>query len=250
MCEKQLLNKAAIITGSAQGIGKSVAQALAAKGANIVISDIDEKLSLETAEEIAKTYGVLTLSVKADVSKYDDVENLVKMTLDKFQKVDILINNAGITKDNLIIRMSEAEWDSVININLKGVFNCIKSVSKVMMKQRCGRIINIASVVGLMGNAGQINYSASKGGVIAMTKTSARELSSRNINVNAIAPGFIRTRMTDTLSEEQKKKLTDIIPLSRLGEPEDVAKAAVFLSTDDSAYITGQIISVNGGMYM
>ena len=250
MCEKQLLNKAAIITGSAQGIGKSVAQALAAKGANIVISDIDEKLSLETAEEIAKTYGVLTLSVKADVSKYDDVENLVKMTLDKFQKVDILINNAGITKDNLIIRMSEAEWDSVININLKGVFNRIKSVSKVMMKQRCGRIINIASVVGLMGNAGQINYSASKGGVIAMTKTSARELSSRNINVNAIAPGFIRTRMTDTLSEEQKKKLTDIIPLSRLGEPEDVAKAAVFLSTDDSAYITGQIISVNGGMYM
>ena len=214
------------------------------------ISDIDENLTRSTADEIAKTHGVQTLAIKADVSNSSDVENLMKGALDKFLKIDILINNAGITRDNLIIRMSEQEWDSVIDINLKGVFNCTKSAAKAMMKQRSGKIVNIASVVGLMGNAGQLNYSASKGGVIAMTKTCARELSSRNINVNAVAPGFIKTRMTEALSEEQKKKLTDIIPLSRLGEPEDVAKAVVFLCTDDSSYITGHIISVNGGMYM
>ncbi|OGS20127.1 MAG: 3-oxoacyl-[acyl-carrier-protein] reductase, partial [Elusimicrobia bacterium RIFOXYA2_FULL_40_6] len=227
-----------------------IAFSLASQGTDIVISDIDENLTKTTAEEITKTYGVQTLPVKADVSNYNDVENLVKLTLDKFSKIDILVNNAGITRDNLIIRMSEQEWDSVIDINLKGVFNCTKSVAKVMMKQRTGRIVNIASVVGLMGNAGQLNYSASKGGVIAMTKTCARELASRNINVNAVAPGFIKTRMTDALSEEQKKKLTDIIPLSRLGEAEDVAKAVVFLCGEDSSYITGHIISVNGGMYM
>ncbi|MBU0952080.1 MAG: 3-oxoacyl-[acyl-carrier-protein] reductase [Elusimicrobia bacterium] len=250
MCEKKLSGKVALITGSAQGIGKAIAIALAARGADVVISDIDETLTKTTSEEISKTYGVRTLAAKADVSNSTDVENLIKLTIDKFSKIDILVNNAGITRDNLIIRMSEQEWDSVININLKGVFNCTKSVSKVMMKQRNGKIVNIASVVGLMGNAGQINYSASKGGVIAMTKTCARELASRNINVNAVAPGFIKTRMTEALSEEQRKKLTDIIPLSRLGEPEDVAKAVVFLCNDDSNYITGHIISVNGGMYM
>jgi len=250
MCEKKLLDKVAIITGSAQGIGKAIAIALADEGANVVISDIDEELAKITAEEISKTKGVQTLAFKTDVSKISDVENLVKNTLDKFQKIDILINNAGITRDNLLIRMSEQEWDTVLDINLKGVFNCTKAVSKVMIKQKQGRIVNIASVVGLMGNAGQVNYSASKGGVIAFTKSCARELAGRNILVNAVAPGFIKTRMTDALSEEQKKKLTELIPLNRLGEPEDVAKVVVFLCTDDSSYITGQVISVNGGMYM
>ncbi len=250
MCEKKLLDKVAIVTGAGQGIGKAIALALAQEGANIVVSDIDELLAKNTAEEISKTTGVQTISAKTDVSNSSDVENLVKMTLDKFQKIDILINNAGITRDNLIIRMSEQEWNSVIDVNLKGVFNCTKTVSKVMIKQRQGRIVNIASVVGLMGNPGQVNYSASKGGVIAFTKSCARELAGRNILVNAVAPGFIKTRMTDALSEEQKKKLTELIPLNRLGEPEDVAKVVVFLCSDDSSYITGQVISVNGGMYM
>lgn len=246
----KLKDKVAIITGSAQGIGKSIALELAKNGANVVITDIDENLCKQAAEEISKSTGVGTLAVKSNVTLLPEIDNLVKQALDKFNKIDILINNAGITKDNLLMRMSDEEWDAVIAVNLKGVFNCTKSVSKVMMKQRSGRIVNIASVVGLMGNPGQINYSASKGGVIALTKTCARELASRNILVNAIAPGFIRTRMTDTLSEDQKKKLIEIIPLNRLGEPEDVAKAAVFLCGEESSYITGQIISVNGGMYM
>ncbi|MFN3966229.1 MAG: 3-oxoacyl-[acyl-carrier-protein] reductase [Endomicrobiia bacterium] len=250
MCEKKLLEKVAIVTGGAQGIGKAIAAALAQEGANIVISDIDENIAKATADEISKIAGVQTIAVKTDVSNFSDVENLVKITLDKFQKIDILINNAGITKDNLILRMTEQEWDDVLAVNLKGVFNCTKAVSKVMIKQRQGRIVNIASVVGLMGNAGQVNYSASKGGVIAFTKSCARELAGRNILVNAVAPGFIKTRMTDALSEEQKKKLTELIPLNRLGEPEDVAKVVVFLCSDDSSYITGQVISVNGGMYM
>ncbi|MFH2069908.1 MAG: 3-oxoacyl-[acyl-carrier-protein] reductase [Elusimicrobiota bacterium] len=250
MCEKKLLDRVAIVTGAAQGIGKAIASALAMEGANIVISDIDETLAKNAAEEISKQSGAQTLSVKTDVSNPADVENMVKLALEKFSKIDILVNNAGITRDNLIIRMSEQEWDSVIDINLKGVFNCTKSAGKVMMKQRSGRIINIASVVGLMGNPGQINYSASKGGVIALTKTCARELAGRNILVNAIAPGFIRTRMTESLSEEQKKKLSELIPVGRLGEPEDVAKAVIFLSSDDSCYITGHVLSVNGGMYM
>ncbi|MDI6641449.1 MAG: 3-oxoacyl-[acyl-carrier-protein] reductase [Elusimicrobiota bacterium] len=255
MCEKKLLNKVAIVTGAAQGIGKAVAYALANEGAKVVISDIDENLAKSTADEINKLTGVETLAVKVDVSNMLEVENLVKLTLDKFAKINILINNAGITRDNLLVRMSEDDWDKVIDINLKGVFNCTKAVSKFMIKQRDGeerggRIVNIASVVGLMGNAGQVNYCASKGGVIALTKSAARELASRNILVNAIAPGFIKTRMTDALTDEQKKKLTDHIPLGRLGEPGDVAKVCVFLCSDDSNYITGQVISVNGGMYM
>jgi len=181
---------------------------------------------------------------------YTDCENLMQKALDKFSKINILINNAGITRDNLILRMSDQEWDSVLGVNLKGVFNCTKAASRSMLKARGGRIVNIASVVGLMGNAGQANYSASKGGVIALTKTCAREFSSRGVLVNAIAPGFIRTAMTDALSEENKKKLSDLIPLGRLGEPDDIAKAAVFLCSEDSSYITGHIISVNGGMYM
>jgi len=246
----KLKDQIAIVTGGAQGIGRSVAEALAREGASIVISDINGEQAQKTAEEIKKAYNVETLSVGGNVSVYADCEKLVQQTLDKFSKINILINNAGITRDNLILRMSEQEWDSVIGVNLKGVFNCTKAVSRIMLKQRTGRIVNIASVVGLMGNAGQANYSASKGGVIALTKTCAREFSSRGILVNAIAPGFIRTAMTDALSEETKKKLAEQIPLTRLGEPEDIAKATVFLCSDDSSYITGHVLSVNGGMYM
>lgn len=246
----KLKDQVAVITGAAQGIGRGVAEYIAKEGASIVISDINIEIATKTAEEIKEKYKVETLAVAGNVATPADCDNLVQKTLDKFSKINILINNAGITRDNLIMRMSEAEWDSVLSVNLKGVFNCTKAVSRIMLKQRGGRIINIASVVGLMGNAGQANYSASKGGVIALTKTTAREFASRGVLVNAIAPGFIRTAMTDKLTEEVKKKLADQIPLTRLGEVEDIAKAALFLSSEDSSYITGQVISVNGGMYM
>jgi len=246
----KLENKVAIITGSAQGIGKSIAIELAKEGCNIVICDIDENLIKLTTEEISKLTDKQILSFKVDITKINEVEKMTKDIFDKLKKIDILINNAGITKDNLLIKMTDQEWDTVLEVNLKGVFNCTKSVSKIMIKQRSGRIVNIASVVGLMGNPGQANYSASKGGVIALTKTVAKELASRGILVNAIAPGFIKTRMTDKLSEEQKNKLIELIPLNRLGEPHDIARVVVFLCSDDSSYITGQTISVNGGMWM
>jgi 3-oxoacyl-[acyl-carrier protein] reductase len=246
----KLSERTAIVTGSAQGIGYSIALALSRQGAKIIITDIDENLAKKSADDISKITGNETLATKTNVSDYTEVEKLIKHTLDKFSKIDILINNAGIARDNLLIRMSEEEWDSVLDVNLKGVFNCTKAVSKVMIRQRTGRIVNIASIVGLMGNPGQANYSASKGGVIALTKSCARELASRGILVNAVAPGFVRTRMTDALNEEQKKKLSELIPLRRLGESEDIANTVVFLCSDDASYITGQVISVNGGMYM
>lgn len=248
--DTKLNGKVAIITGSGQGIGKAISVALAKEGCSIVLCDIMEDLIISTAQEIKSTTGMEVISVKADISKYTEAENLVKNTVDRFSKVDILVNNAGITRDNLILRMTETEWDEVINVNLKGTFNCIKAVSRYMVKQRSGRIINISSVVGLMGNAGQSNYSASKGGIISLTKTCAREFASRGILVNAIAPGFIRTRMTDVLSEEQKQKMLEQIPLKKLGEIEDIANAVVFLCSEQSSYITGQVLSVNGGMYM
>ncbi|MDD3065411.1 MAG: 3-oxoacyl-[acyl-carrier-protein] reductase [Endomicrobiaceae bacterium] len=246
----RLKGQTAIITGCAQGIGKSIAETFAKEGANIVVSDINIELAQKTADELKSVYGVETLAVAGNVAKLQECDNLVAKTLEKFQKIDILINNAGITKDNLVLRMSEMEWDAVISVNLKGVFNCTKAVTKQMFKQRAGRIINITSVVGLMGNAGQANYSASKGGVIALTKTCAREFSSRNVLVNAIAPGFIRTAMTDALTDDVKAKLSEQIPLKRLGEASDIAKAALFFASEESSYITGQILSVNGGMYM
>jgi 3-oxoacyl-[acyl-carrier protein] reductase len=246
----KLQNKTAVITGSAQGIGKSVAEIFASEGAQIVISDINIEPAQKTADAIKSKYGVEAVAISVNVAKLEDCEALVMASLDKFSKIDILINNAGITKDNLVLRMSEAEWDAVISVNLKGVFNCIKAISKSMLKARQGRIINIASVVGQMGNAGQINYSASKGGVIAMTKTCAREFASRNVLVNAIAPGFIRTAMTDKLTQEQKDAMASTIPLARLGEAEDIAKAALFFASDYSSYITGHVLAVNGGMYM
>ncbi|MDD4166931.1 MAG: 3-oxoacyl-[acyl-carrier-protein] reductase [Endomicrobiaceae bacterium] len=246
----RLKGQTAVITGCAQGIGKSIAETFAKEGANIVVSDINIELAQKTAEELKKVFGVETLAVAGNVAKLEDCESLAAKTLEKFEKIDILINNAGITKDNLVLRMSETEWDAVISVNLKGVFNCTKAVTKQMFKQRSGRIINITSVVGLMGNAGQANYSASKGGVIALTKTCAREFSSRNVLVNAIAPGFIRTAMTDALTDDVKAKLSEQIPLKRLGEASDIAKAALFLASEESSYITGHVLSVNGGMYM
>jgi len=250
MCEKKLLDKVAIITGGAQGIGRSIVLKLASEGANCVIVDVDLQSAQNTAKEAEEKYNVKTLVFNVDVSNFSQVQSCVDETVAKFGKVDILVNNAGITKDNLVVRMSEEEWDKVLDVNLKGCFNFIKAVAKYMIKQKGGRIINIASVVGLMGNPGQANYSASKGGLIALTKTVAKELASRGILVNAVAPGFIKTRMTEQLSEEQKKKLQELIPLNRLGEPEDVANVVWFLCIEESSYITGQVISVNGGMYM
>ncbi len=246
----KLKDQVAVITGSAQGIGKTIAETFAREGANIVITDINIEKAQATADEIKNKYNVETIAIASNVTKLSDCENLIAKTLDKFQKIDILVNNAGITKDNLVLRMSEQEWDAVISVNLKGVFNSIKAVTRTMFKQRKGRIINIASVVGIMGNAGQANYSASKGGVIALTKTCAKEFSSRNILVNAIAPGFIKTAMTDALSDEVKAKYAEVIPLKRLGEAQDIANSALFLASEDSSYITGNVINVNGGMYM
>ena len=246
----KLKDQVAIITGSAQGIGKTIAETFAREGAKIVITDINIEKAQATADEIKNKYNVETIAIASNVTKLSDCENLIAKTLDKFQKIDILVNNAGVTKDNLVLRMTEQEWDAVISVNLKGVFNSIKAVTRTMFKQRKGRIINIASVVGIMGNAGQANYSASKGGVIALTKTCAKEFSSRNILVNAIAPGFIKTAMTDALSDEVKAKYAEVIPLKRLGEAQDIANSALFLASEDSSYITGNVINVNGGMYM
>ncbi|MBO7611489.1 MAG: 3-oxoacyl-[acyl-carrier-protein] reductase [Elusimicrobia bacterium] len=246
----KLKDQVAVITGSAQGIGKTIAETFAKEGAKIVITDINIEKAQATADEIKNKYNVETIAIASNVTKLSDCENLIAQTLDKFQKIDILVNNAGITKDNLVLRMTEQEWDAVISVNLKGVFNSIKAVTRTMFKQRKGRIINIASVVGIMGNAGQANYSASKGGVIALTKTCAKEFSSRNILVNAIAPGFIKTAMTDALSDEVKAKYAEVIPLKRLGEAQDIANSALFLASEDSSYITGNVINVNGGMYM
>lgn len=246
----RLKDKVVIVTGAAQGIGKAIAVALAKESAKICLVDMNLEQVQTTANGISQTCNVETLALKINVANFNETEEMVTKTLDKFLRIDILVNNAGITRDNLIMRMKEEEWDLVLNVNLKGVFNCTKACSRVMIKQREGRIVNIASVVGLMGNAGQVNYSASKGGVVALTKTCARELASRNILVNAVAPGYIRTPMTDILSDEVKENLKKLIPLNRLGESEDVAKSVVFLCTDESSYITGQVISVNGGMYM
>jgi len=243
----RLKGKTALITGSARGIGFSIASLFAKEGANIILNDVNESL-LNEAENSIRSMGVGVLSVRADVTSQDQVEEMVKKSVDKFGRIDILVNNAGITKDGLLLRMSEAEWDAVLAVNLKGAFLCAKAVSKVMVKQRSGKIINMASIIGLIGNPGQANYSASKGGLIALTKTLAKELASRNINVNAVAPGFIKTEMTDKLPEDSKKALLERIPLNRLGEPNDVAMLSLFLASDESDYLTGCVVRVDGGM--
>lgn len=245
----KLKDKVAFVTGAAQGIGKAIAIAFAKEGANVIISDINFELAAQTAKEVG-ALGVKALAIKTNVADLADVEKSVEESVKTFGRIDILVNNAGITKDNLLIRMKKEDWDAVIGVNLSGVFNCTKAISSLMMKQRCGKIINIASIVGQMGNFGQANYAASKGGVIAFTKTVARELASRNVTANAVAPGFIQTAMTDKLSEDVKNKMLEQVPLGKLGQPEDVANAVLFLAGPDSDYITGQVIAVNGGMYM
>ncbi len=245
----RLEGKTALITGGAQGIGKEIAIKLASEGANIAISDINLELAKETAAEIAKS-GCKTMAVGGNVANFDDCKNMLAECVEQLGQINILVNNAGITRDGLVMRIKDADWDLVIDVNLKGTFNCIKAAVRYMSKQRSGKIINIASVVGEMGNVGQANYSASKGGVIALTKTVAREFAARGLNVNAVAPGFIVTAMTEKLSDKVKDELTKQIPMGKLGYPEDVANAVLFLSSEESSYITGQVISVNGGMYM
>lgn len=245
----KLQDKVALVTGSAQGIGKSVAIALAKEGANVIISDVNLDLANQTAGELA-ALGVRSKAYKFNVADLAETEAAVAEMIKEFDRIDILVNNAGITKDNLLIRMKKEEWDAVIGVNLTGVFNCTKVIGPLMMKARYGRIINIASIVGQMGNFGQANYAASKGGVIAFTKTVAKELASRGVTANAIAPGFIQTAMTDKLSDEVKQKMMAQIPLGKLGTPEDIANAVVFLASPAADYITGQVLAVNGGMYM
>lgn len=241
--------RVAVVTGAARGIGKAIALKLAQSGINVVVSDIMEDAAKETAKEL-EAFGVQALAVKSDVSNADDVAALIKTTMDTFGSLDYLVNNAGITRDNLSMRMSEADWDLVLDINLKGTFLCSQAASKVMMKQKFGRIVNIASISGILGTAGQANYASSKAGVMALTKTLARELGARNITVNAIAPGFIITEMTDKLSEEVKAEYLKQIPLRRGGTPEDIANSVEFLISPSAAYITGTTLNVSGGMVL
>ncbi|EMI13433.1 reductase NADPH activity [Bacillus stratosphericus LAMA 585] len=245
-----LTNKTAVVTGASRGIGRSIAIDLAKKGANVVVNySGNEAKANEVVDEI-KALGQQAFAVKADVSNAEEVQALMKQAVDTFGSIDILVNNAGITKDNLLMRMKENEWDDVININLKGVFNCTKAVTRQMMKQRSGRIINVASVVGVCGNPGQANYVAAKAGVIGLTKTTAKELASRHITVNAVAPGFISTDMTDKLDENVQTEMLKQIPLARFGAPEDISNVVVFLASEGAGYITGQTIQVDGGMVM
>jgi len=245
----QLKDKVALITGSAQGIGKAMAIAFAQAGADIIVSDVNLELAEQTAAEI-KGLGSKASALKMNVADPGASEAAVKKAKEESGKIDILVNNAGITRDTLFVRMKKEDWDLVMSINLTGVFNVCKAVAPLMMKQRSGKIINVASIVGEMGNAGQANYSASKAGVIGLTKTLARELAPRGITVNAIAPGFIQTAMTDRIPEDIRNKMLEQIPLGKLGQPEDVAAAALFLASGAANYITGQVINVNGGMLM
>lgn len=244
-----LSGKVALVTGAGRGIGQAIAVTLAEAGADLAVVDLKEEFGAETVEKVhalgrtARAYGV-------DVADFAAVHAMVDRVHADFGRIDILVNNAGITKDTLLIRMGEEEWDAVLRINLKGAFNCTHAVAKLMMKQRSGRIVNIASIIGLIGNAGQANYAASKAGLIGLTKSTAKELASRGINVNAIAPGFIQTKMTEVLPEEVKQAMLNLIPQKQFGTPEDVAKATLFLCSDLSNYITGQVVVVDGGMVM
>ena len=244
-----LKDKVALITGAARGIGREISLTLARQGADIAICDVNEEALGQTRADI-EALGRQCMTAVVDVSSGNSVEDMVNKTLDKFKRIDILINNAGITRDSLLMRMKEEDWDAVLAVNLKGTFNFTRAISKVMVKQRSGRIINIASIIGIMGNAGQANYAASKAGVIGLTKSTAKELASRGINCNAIAPGFIKTPMTDRLNDEQREAMLKAIPLNRFGETSDVANLALFLASDASAYITGEVIKVDGGMVM
>lgn len=242
--------KVAVVTGASRGIGRAIAMELAQAGADVVVNYAGSQGAAEEVVAAITALGRKAIAVQANVGKSDEAEAMVKQALETFGHVDILVNNAGITRDNLIMRMKEDEFDAVIETNLKGVFNCVKAVTRPMMKQRSGRIINISSVVGVLGNPGQANYVAAKAGVIGLTKASARELASRGITVNCVAPGFIETDMTDKLSEELRTQMLGQIPLTRLGQPEEIARTVRFLASDDAAYMTGQTLHVDGGMYM
>ena len=244
-----LKGKTALVTGGAQGIGKAIAMALAKAGADVAVSDVNMEKAEETASEIA-ALGVKSKAIGGNVARSDEAVAMIDAAVAELGKLDILVNNAGITRDNLMMRMKDEDWDLVLDVNLKGSFNCAKAALKHMSKARSGRIINIASVVGAMGNAGQANYVASKAGLIGLTKTIAREYSSRGVTANAVAPGFIDTAMTQALPEKVREELMKQIPLARLGTADDVAGAVKFLASDSAAYITGQVIHVNGGMYM
>lgn len=239
----------AVITGGGRGIGKAIAETLARRGVNIVVVDVNLDIARETADYL-RTLGVRSIPARADVSKASDVSAIFETAAKEFEKVEILVNNAGITKDGLLMRMREEDWDAVININLKGTFLCSKEAVRLMSKQRYGRIINIASIVAFMGNPGQANYSASKAGIVGLTKTIAKEYAGRGITSNAVAPGFITTAMTDALPENVKTEMMKSIPMSRFGTVDDVANAVAFFAANESGYVTGQVIHVNGGMYM
>lgn len=241
--------KVAIVTGASRGIGRSIALALAAEGAKIVAVDMAPE-GVETLAAEIKAQGGEALAVQGNVTVAADAERMVDAAVEAFGRADILVNNAGITRDGLLFRMKDEDWDAVLTVNLKGAFLCTRAASKVMAKQRYGRIINIASIVGQMGNAGQANYCASKAGLIGLTKSNARELAKRNVTVNAVAPGFIATDMTEVLPEKVKLELSAQIPMERLGSADDIANAVVFLAAERAGYITGQVIGVNGGMYM
>lgn len=240
--------QSAVVTGASRGIGRAIAVMLAKNGANVLINySGNEQAAMETANE-CESYGVKIFVYKADVSKSEECKAMIDKAVEIFGRVDILVNNAGITRDKLMMAMKDEDFDSVINTNLKGTFNCMKAVSKIMMKQRYGRIINLSSVVGVRGNAGQSNYSASKAGVIGLTKSAAKELASRNITVNAVAPGMIQTDMTDVLPDKVKEAMLSGIPAGRVGTPEDIANAVAFFAAKEAEYVTGQIICVDGGM--
>lgn len=245
-----LKDKNVIITGATRGIGREIALTLAKNGANIAINYRNFNSELEALINEIKSFGVDVLAIKCDVSVSDDVDNFVKEVKSHFKTIDVLVNNAGITKDGLILRMKEEDFDDVLDVNLKGTFNTTKFVSSIMVRQKCGKIINISSVVGITGNSGQCNYAASKAGVIGFSKSVARELSSRNINVNVIAPGYINTDMTKNLPDKIKEEVVKSIPMKRIGEPKEVANLVLFLSSNLSDYITGQVINVDGGMVM
>ena len=243
-------NPVALITGASSGIGKQLALSFAQNGYDVIINYGKSEVAALEVSELCQTYGVNTLVVGCDVSDYTAVGSMIKKVIETFGKIDVLINNSGITKDNLILRMKEQDFDEVISVNLKGTFNTVSHVSKYMLKAKSGRIINMASVIGILGNAGQANYAASKGGIIAFTKSLAREFASRGITVNAIAPGFIQTKMTDVLSEEVKTNILKQIPLGRFGTAEDIAHCALFIASEKASYISGQVIQVDGGMAM
>ena len=242
-------DKVAVVTGGARGIGKEIASLLAHKGAKVALVDMQEDVVRATAEELTAA-GFEAKAYAGNVVKYEEVEAFVKAIIEDFGRIDILVNNAGITRDGLVMRMKDADWDDVIAVNLKGTFNCSKAVFRPMAKNRAGKIVNIASVVGVMGNAGQANYAASKAGVIGLTKSTAKEFAARNINVNAVAPGYIQTDMTGGLTDDQKDRFLANTPLARAGTPQDVARVVCFLASEDADFVTGQTINIDGGLVM